>query len=790
MDEDARPVSSPKRLLIRPLWLLAALLLLPVGCGEPRPGGSPIASSPEEERLLAALLAEEDSRPEGELSALPAGLASDNPSLRRLAVRGMGRLERPDLLERIAPALADSDPAVRIAAANAVAQAVSTADSPAATDLLRGRLTLETDAAVKGALGRALGRLRPASPGAMVETERTLITLSRGASIETLLPVARGLESLARRNAAEIDLEQGSVERLVELTGYGRAGAEGFAAASDPGAVAEGLEPARVRRLALATLTAARRADAATVEAALFDPDVEVRRLAVVAVERLDDAPLQARLALAGLEDEASAVRYEALRVYGRLLQASTGCDPIFAALDDGDPHVELLAIDLLADGCDDPARGGEQPGVAARLTAIAESLPGLAEAPDPAATPTNREEMPGLTPASREENPGAAATGWQHGAHALVALAAPDAAAATPLLPRFAGHPVWQVRMYTARAAQSAAATDLLAALAGDPHANVAEAALRGLEATIGEGADPAAIAALQRDDYQLLITAAGALERGRSIGAGAPEGRGPTGAGASEGSSPTAAAATQGSGSAAVPALLAALDRISAAQRQTSRDARRALLGRIGELGGPADAERLRPYLNDFDPRIAAQAAEVLVAWTGEPQQADPRALPPQPLPSVAELRGLAGARASIRMQGGGEIEVELFPFEAPTNVARFARQAREGYFEGLTFHRVVPNFVIQGGSPGANEYMGDGPYTRDELTARSHLRGTVGISTRGRDTGDSQLFVNLVDNVRLDHNYTIIGAITDGLDVIDTILEGATIESIAIQPAAPSR
>ena len=776
MDEDARPVSSPKRLLIRPLWLLAALLLLPVGCGEPRPGGSPIASSPEAERLLTAMLAEEDSRPEGELSALPAGLASDNPSLRRLAVRGMGRLERPDLLERIAPALADFDPAVRIAAANAVAQAVSTADSPAATDVLRGRLTLETDAAVKGALGQALGRLRPASPGAMVETERTLITLSRGASIETLLPVARGLESLARRNAAEIDLEQGSVERLVELTGYGRAGAEAFAAASDPDAVAEGPEPARVRRLALATLTAAQRAGADTIEAALFDPDVEVRRLAVVAVERLDDAPLQARLALAGLEDEAPAVRYEALRVYGRRLLASTGCDPILAALDDGDPHVGLLAIDLLAGGCDDPAAGGEQRELAARLTAIAESLPGLAEAPDPAATPTNPEEMPGLTPASRGENPGAAATGWQHGAHALVALAALDPAAATPLLPRFAGHPIWQVRMYTARAAQSAAATDLLAALAGDPHANVAEAALRGLEATIGEGADPAAIAALQRDDYQLLITAAGALEGGRSIGAGAPEGSGPTGA-----------AATQGSGSAAVPALLAALDRISAAQRQTSRDARRALLERIGELGGPADAERLRPYLNDFDPRIAAQAAEVLVAWTGEPQQADPRPLPPQPLPSVAELRELAGARASIRMQGGGEIEIELFPFEAPTNVARFARQAREGYFEGLTFHRVVPNFVIQGGSPGANEYMGDGPYTRDELTARSHLRGTVGISTRGRDTGDSQLFVNLVDNVRLDHNYTIIGAVTSGIDVIDTILEGATIESIVIQPAA---
>jgi cyclophilin family peptidyl-prolyl cis-trans isomerase len=737
------------------IWVLSVSLLLPVGCAEPRPEGSPIGSSPEEERFLAAMLAEEDSRPDGALAALPAALTSDNPSLRRLAVRGMGRLERPDLLDAIAPALADSDPEVRIAAANAVAQAVSTADSPAAADLLRGRLTLETDPAVEGALAQALGRLRPASPGAMVETERTLITLSRGASIETLVPVARGLESLARRNVAEIDLEQGSIERLAELTGYGRTGAEGFAAGGEPDAgvadVPGGAEASRVRRLALAALTAARRAAADTVEAALYDPDVEVRRLAVVAAERLDDASLQARLVLAGLEDEEPAVRYEALRIYGRRLQASSGCGPILDALDDGDPHVELLTIDLLGDGCggpelgDDPTQGGgqdpdlargvgDQEGeVAARLAAIAQSLPDLPDAP------------------------AASGAGWHHGAHALVALAALDPAAAAPLLPRFASHPVWQVRMYTARAAQSAADTDVLAALAGDPHDNVAEAALRGLDATAGEAADAAAIAALQRDDYQLLITAAGALE---------------------------------GSGAAAVPALVAALDRISAAQRQTSRDARRALLERIGELGGPADAERLRPYLNDFDPLIAAQAAEILVAWTGEPQQADPRPLPPPPLPTVAELGELDGARALVRMQGGGEIEIELFAFEAPTNVARFARQAREGYFDGLTFHRVVPNFVIQGGSPGANEYMGDGPYTRDELTARSHLRGTVGISTRGRDTGDSQIFVNLVDNVRLDHNYTIIGAITEGLDVIDTILEGATIESIVIQPAAPSR
>ena len=82
------------------------------------------------------------------------------------------------------------------------------------------------------------------------------------------------------------------------------------------------------------------------------------------------------------------------------------------------------------------------------------------------------------------------------------------------------------------------------------------------------------------------------------------------------------------------------------------------------------------------------------------------------------------------------------------------------KAGYYNGLTFHRVVPNFVIQGGSPGANEYAGDGLYMRDEIGTASHVRGTVGFSTRGRDTGDAQFFINLVDNPRLDFEYTVFG------------------------------
>jgi cyclophilin family peptidyl-prolyl cis-trans isomerase len=144
------------------------------------------------------------------------------------------------------------------------------------------------------------------------------------------------------------------------------------------------------------------------------------------------------------------------------------------------------------------------------------------------------------------------------------------------------------------------------------------------------------------------------------------------------------------------------------------------------------------------------------------------------------------MALARTSfvLEMARGGEIDVRLLPFAAPTNAARFARLARSGYFDGLTIHRVAPNFVVQGGSPGANEYSGDGPFTRDELSV-PNWRGTVGLSTRGRDTGDAQFYINLIDNVRLDHEYTVFGVVVQGMSVVDGVLEGAVIRRVREQP-----
>ena len=129
-------------------------------------------------------------------------------------------------------------------------------------------------------------------------------------------------------------------------------------------------------------------------------------------------------------------------------------------------------------------------------------------------------------------------------------------------------------------------------------------------------------------------------------------------------------------------------------------------------------------------------------------------------------------------------GDIVMELDPALAPQTVNNFVHLARDGYYDNLTFHRVVPNFVIQGGGPNANEYCGDCPFMRDERGLLMHLRGTVGVSTRGRDTGDAQFFVNLVDNARLDHDYTVFAYVcADSMKVVDEIQEGDRMRRVSI-------
>jgi cyclophilin family peptidyl-prolyl cis-trans isomerase len=114
-----------------------------------------------------------------------------------------------------------------------------------------------------------------------------------------------------------------------------------------------------------------------------------------------------------------------------------------------------------------------------------------------------------------------------------------------------------------------------------------------------------------------------------------------------------------------------------------------------------------------------------------------------------------------------------------------ARILALAQSGYYDGLVWHRVEPDFVVQGGGLGANEYAGNPRFLRDELGTVPHVRGTVGMSTRGHDTGDAQWFFNLRDNRRLDRDYTLFAEVVEGIDVVDGILEGDVISHMEVLP-----
>ncbi len=690
---------------------------LAAGCGG-REDAEGLRLLPGSEEILHRVLEAEDSRsrdPDVHFTLLE-GISWPDPEVQRIAVRAMGRQENPSLLADIVSMLGSPYPEVRAEAANASAQAVAAegSDPRRAMAALTGRLPGERDPEVRGAALEALGRLPYRNPEEVRRAYDLLLdnlvaglaggggadaVRLRSAPHPVVLGGTRALENLVRTQA-RFPPPPAALSALERLARYREA---------DDGTGAQ------VRRLALSALVGAGGPPDDVVESALADEDAQVRRLAALAIGEGALDEVRAPLARA-LSDESHLVRVEAVRALGERVDGSRACAELAALLEDPSAHVALEAIDRLA-GCP--------------LETALTPLDSLAEAVDSASTGD-----------------------WHRSAHALVALAGVSPFTARLRFSAFSAHPVWQVRMYAARAAARLELVPELLALAGDEHWNVREAAVAALAPLVGHDADSVYLNAMSADDPQLVMAASRAL-------AGSPRAD-------------------------AVPAVFAALERMSADRRETHRDVRLELLHRIRELGSAEHLDRLHPYMEDYDPVVARVAEFLRNDWTGSDLRWA-RPAPPEraPMPAYAQMREMAASRAVVRMADGGEIVLELLPFESPASTARFVRLAREGRFDGLTFHRVVPNFVVQGGSPGANEYHGDGPYTRDELTARSHLRGTVGISTRGRDTGDGQIFVNLVDNPRLDHNYTVVARVVEGMEIVDGVLEGAVMEEVAVLP-----
>jgi len=132
-------------------------------------------------------------------------------------------------------------------------------------------------------------------------------------------------------------------------------------------------------------------------------------------------------------------------------------------------------------------------------------------------------------------------------------------------------------------------------------------------------------------------------------------------------------------------------------------------------------------------------------------------------------------------------GVLKINFFEEDAPKTVKNFIDLAEKGYYDGLTFHRVIPDFVIQGGCPEGTGAGGPG-YTIDcELDGDNqvHDRGVLSMAHAGRNTGGSQFFIchNRHNTQHLDRNHTVFGKVYEGLDIIDSINQGDLIEKVVI-------
>jgi peptidyl-prolyl cis-trans isomerase B (cyclophilin B) len=132
-------------------------------------------------------------------------------------------------------------------------------------------------------------------------------------------------------------------------------------------------------------------------------------------------------------------------------------------------------------------------------------------------------------------------------------------------------------------------------------------------------------------------------------------------------------------------------------------------------------------------------------------------------------------------------GNMKVQFYEKDAPNTVKNFIDLAQKGFYNGLTFHRVIPGFVIQGGCPDGTGAGGPGYKIKCELNGENqyHDKGVLSMAHAGRDTGGSQFFIcHSRDNTKhLDRNHTCFGKVVEGLEVIDTIRAGDEIEKIEI-------
>ena len=223
--------------------------------------------------------------------------------------------------------------------------------------------------------------------------------------------------------------------------------------------------------------------------------------------------------------------------------------------------------------------------------------------------------------------------------------------------------------------------------------------------------------------------------------------------------------------------------------AMRDDMNDAALSILEALGKQKSAAGNEAIKTALDSTDHLVRRRAVALLKA--NDAGDFSSRVGFVATRNTITDYR-----RAVARRQGRwratvstdkGSFVIELLPEDAPLTVDNFVQLARRGYFNNVAFHRVVPNFVIQGGDPRGGGNGGPGYQIRCEINEVEYERGAVGMALSGKDTGGSQWFVTHSPQPHLDGGYTVFGRVVSGLDVVDAIERGDRIRNITVAEGA---
>ncbi len=199
-------------------------------------------------------------------------------------------------------------------------------------------------------------------------------------------------------------------------------------------------------------------------------------------------------------------------------------------------------------------------------------------------------------------------------------------------------------------------------------------------------------------------------------------------------------------------------------------------------------ADTNALRILVNmalDNEYIVRKDAAEVYKSVLGE-NRSDIIRQPKTRISTSEIYRAIKKYKTNpyaVILTNKGEFEMELYFDIAPLTVLNFIDLADKSFYEGLSFHRVIPNFVVQGGDPEGTGWGGPGYMIRCEYSPENYISGTVGIATSGKDTGGSQFFITLSPQPHLEGRYTVFGQVISGMDVVNQLVVGDNILEISI-------